>query len=108
MLLKHGFHRLQDVRLSVALDWSYTLLVQNNSEWSLALPINTRRRVVRLFEPKNYTEKLIKSMQGKLRGELGSALPFLPGLFINYKLLRATFCYIAHLIWRLNMSPLIA
>lgn len=46
-------------------------------------------------------------MQGKLRGDLGSALPFLPGLFINDKLLRATFCYIAHLIWRLNMPPLI-
>jgi hypothetical protein len=25
-------------------------------------------------------------MQGKLRGDLGSALPFLPGHFINHKL----------------------
>ena len=48
-------------------------------------------------------------MQGKLRGDLGSALPFLPGLFIKlHKLLRSEFCYIAHLMWRLNMSPLIA
>jgi hypothetical protein len=46
-------------------------------------------------------------MQGKLRGDLGGALPFLPGLFNNYNLLRATFCYITHLIWRLNPSPLI-
>jgi hypothetical protein len=89
----------------------YIPLPQNDSECTelVGQPIANQyfRGVVRLREPKNYTEKLIKLMQGKLRGDLGSALPFLPGLFINYKLLRATFCYIAHLIWRLNMPPLI-
>ena len=47
-------------------------------------PLIANTRIPRLCKPNNYTEKLIKLTQGKLRGDLGGALPFLPGLFIDY------------------------